>query len=136
MTQSDDTEEILSKLYHSLRAARRRHVIQFLSENSATSVTTREISREIASLEQQTSLNQATGEPYRNVYNALSQTHLSTLSDAGIIIYDPQRQTVGQGIGFDLALLLLDTNTPLVNVITCLTAKDENPPEDTDNNHS
>jgi len=60
----------------------------------------------------------ATGEPYRNAYNALSQTHLPTLDGAGIVIYDPQRQMVSRGVHFELAALLLDTNTSTVDLVT------------------
>ncbi|MFP9060946.1 hypothetical protein ACLI4R_10490 [Natrialbaceae archaeon A-chndr2] len=66
----------------------------------------RTLAKEIAAQEQGVSQKCATGEPYRNVYNALSQTHLSTLSDANIIIYDPKRQTVTAGSNLTLALLL------------------------------
>jgi|GEM_PF-5612823 len=67
-------------------------------------------------------VNHATGEPYRNAYNALSQTHLPTLSDAGIIIYDPKRQLISSGAHFELVTLLLDTNTSTVDIVVGLTA--------------
>lgn len=52
------------------------------------------------------------------MYNALSQTHLPTLSDAGILIYDPQRQTVTYGPNFDIAALLIDINTLTVELFS------------------
>lgn len=120
MVKSEQLEHLLSTLYHSLRAARRRYVIQFLQETDSQTLTTRQLARKIASVEQNVSERRATGEPYRNVYNALSQTHLQTLSEAGIIIYDPERQTVARGRNFALAALLLDTNTPTVGVFSSL----------------
>ena len=79
-------------------------------------MTTRELARKIASLEQGVAESEATGEPYRNVYNALSQTHLPTLTEAGVIIYDPERQIITRGTSFDIAKLLLDINTPTVEI--------------------
>lgn len=62
----------------------------------------------------------ATGEPYRNAYNALSQTHLPTLDAASIVIYDPKRQMVSRGNYFELAALLLDTNISTVELVSAL----------------
>jgi hypothetical protein len=120
MKRNPELDELLSVLYHSLRATRRRYVIQFLENAGRRSVTTRELARKIASLELKVPEPEATGESYRNAYNALSQTHLPTLSDAGIVIYDPKRQVVTKGDNFHLAVLLIDTNTPTVNVFSSL----------------
>jgi hypothetical protein len=126
MRSDQDVDELLSILYHSLRATRRRYVIESLESADRRSVTTRELARKIASLELNVPEHQATGEPYRNAYNALSQTHLPTLSDAGIIIYDSERQIVTPGINFDLAALLIDTNTPTVYVFSSLVEESDN----------
>ena len=120
MSDTPEIEDIISSLYHALRAARRRYVIQFLREADNQTLTTRELARKIASVELGGPERQATGEPYRNAYNALSQTHLPTLSDSGIIIYDSQRQVIRPGVNFDLAALLIDTNTPTVQVFSIL----------------
>ncbi|WP_136717727.1 DUF7344 domain-containing protein [Halorientalis salina] len=116
MTDTDDLEDTLSALYHSLRAARRRYVIQFLQEDNEDELTTRELARKITSLEQECPERQSTGEPYRNAYNALSQTHLPELSEAGIIIYDSQRQIVSTGRNFELTVLLLEIDAATVDV--------------------
>ncbi|WP_434531174.1 DUF7344 domain-containing protein [Haloarcula sp. NS06] len=113
-------DDFISSLYHALRAARRRYAIQFLKEADNQRLTTRELARKIAAVELGVPERQATGEPYRNAYNALSQTHLPTLSDAGIIIYDSQRQVIRPAVNFDLAALLIDTNTPTVHVFSAL----------------
>ena len=54
--------------------------------------------------------NRASGEPYRNVYNALSQTHLPKLADIGAIRYDSDRKTLTTGPRFPVIRLLLDLN--------------------------
>ncbi len=100
----------LSEVYHALSASRRCHVIQLLAKSEEGFHSVRDLAREIAAIEEDVPPDRATGEPYRNVYNALSQTHLSTLSDAGIIIYDSDRQTVGAGPNLDVAALLIVLN--------------------------
>jgi bifunctional N-acetylglucosamine-1-phosphate-uridyltransferase/glucosamine-1-phosphate-acetyltransferase GlmU-like protein len=125
MTDDDELEDLLSTLYHALRAARRRYVIEILEMTTEEILTTRELARKTTSMELGVPERQATGEAYRNAYNALSQTHLPTLSEAGIIIYDPERQTVMPGVSFELAALLLDTNTPTVDVFASLLSGDE-----------
>jgi len=130
MTHSYNLEDLLSGLYHSLRAPRRRYVIETIGEADSGAFTTRELARKVAANELDVGERRATGEPYRNAYNALSQTHLPTLSEAGIIIYDPSRQTVVPGINFRLAHLLIDTNTPTIDTFASLTGQDGN--EDND----
>mgnify|MGYP002277833025 CR=1 FL=1 len=127
MSDTSDLEDFISTLYHALRAARRRHVIQLLKKADNQRLTTRELARKIAGVELGVPERQATGEPYRNAYNALSQTHLPTLSDAGIIIYDSQRQVIRPAVNFELAALLIDTNTPTVHVFSAFVEQsDEN----------
>lgn len=125
-----NVENFLSTLYHALRAPRRRYVVQFLDDEGNQVVTTRELARKIASCEQEVSEEKATGEPYRNAYNALSQTHLPTLSEAEIIVYDPKRQTVHSGAHFDIAALLLETNTPTVDVFRSIVESNDGIDED------
>lgn len=105
------TEPELSGLYHAFRAPRRRLVIQFLAEQPIGPLTTKELAREITAHEQDVPCDEATGEPYRNVYNALTQTHLPTLADPGLIIYESERQRVSPGPNFGDAVLLLAINT-------------------------
>jgi hypothetical protein len=122
MTDSD-LEELLSVLYHALRTERRRNIIRILRSSNDRTLSTSDLAREIAGGEIGVSPEHATGEPYRNAYNALSQTHLPTLSAAGIIIYEPKRQLVSPGVHLDLARLLLDANTSTVDVVSALTAE-------------
>jgi hypothetical protein len=109
-----DFDEFLSKVHHTLRATRRRYVVQLMDECEDPILTVRSLARRIAAREHSVPHNQATGEPYRNAYNALSQTHLPTLADAEIIIYDSNRQTVSAGEYFDLAILLVMMTRPAV----------------------
>jgi len=119
--QSDQPEEIgaieeeLSILLHALRASRRRCVIEYLekTEESET-VSTRLLAQQIAARENGIAVEYVSGEPYKNVYNALSQTHLPTLNSAEVIVYDPMRQTVQKGPLFDLAALVLNLSQPAI----------------------
>ena len=110
MNGNEDSPDVLSEVYHALSAPRRCHVIQLLAKSEDGTLAVRDLAREIAAIEEGVPPDRATGEPYRNVYNALSQTHLSTLSDAGIIIYDSDRQTVAAGHHLDVAALLIVLN--------------------------
>jgi len=108
-------EELLSTLLHALRASRRRHVVQILEHTEEdNSVSTRWLAQQIAAIENGIAVEHASGEPYKNVYNALSQSHLPTLTRAEVIVYDPQRQTVVKGPLFDLAALLLNLSQPAI----------------------
>lgn len=94
MTETPVFPCFLSDLYHVLSAPRRCYSIQLLAQMNDQTVTVRELSRNITAVEQGVCTEHATGEPYRNVYNALSQTHLSTMADIGLLSYDNQRQQV------------------------------------------
>lgn len=121
MNESSKHSDFLSVLYHALRATRRRCIIRHLEENRNKEFTTRELARNVASFEQDIPRRKVSGEPYRNAYNALSQTHLSTLSEAGIIIYDSNRQTVSIGENFTLSVILIENNATTVEVFLTLT---------------
>jgi len=110
-----ELESRLSTLLHALRALRRRRVVRLLDSNpSEDIISTRWLARQIAGAENETPPVHATSKQYKNVYNALSQTHLPTLSNASIIVYDPQRQEVRSGPALTIAVLLLDITKPTV----------------------
>jgi hypothetical protein len=113
----DEGNGLLSTLYHALRARRRRETIRLLHDADAQVLSVRTLAREIAAIEHELPARYATGEPYRNAYNALSQTHLPTLANAGIIIYDPERQTVSAGPNLRPAALLVATNRPAIETL-------------------
>lgn len=117
MSNNIPEEAVLSTLHHALRATRRRSVILILTEIPGRSVSVRNLAKQIAAEEENVSLEQATGEPYRNVYNALSQTHLPMLSDADIIIYDSDRQVVSPGRHLLAAKMLAALGPPVVRTL-------------------
>ena len=113
----EKADEFLSLLYHALRTRRRRQVIRILARSDDETVTVRSLARKIAATEQSVPRSQATGEPYRNAYNALSQTHLPALVDAGIVIYDPKRQIVSPGSNLKISALLVIINASIIEVL-------------------
>ncbi len=127
MSGNENLSDVLSGVYHALSASRRCHVIQLLARSEDGTLSVRDLAREIAAIEEEVEPEKATGEPYRNVYNALSQTHLSTLSDADIIIYDSNRQTVVAGPNLDIAALLI-----VLNQATYQTLRGDSLPEPVD----
>lgn len=108
------THQSLSTIHHALRAPRRRLVVGLVSHRVLTTATTgsnptgsvggvtdspvkipvRQLSKEIAAIEEGIRIEHATGDPYQNVYNSLTQTHLPELDDVGAIDYDSDRKTV------------------------------------------
>ncbi len=114
MSELNEENRLLSEFYHSLRSPRRQYLIEYLSRVRQDKYTTSELAKYISSVERGISMTHATGEPYRNVYNALSQTHLPTLADTKIISYNNDRQIITHGENFELAALLLDTTKPIV----------------------
>lgn len=116
MSLNNCGDDFPSKVYHALRTPRRRYVIELVAEND-DEISVRALAKEITSQEQDVMLEHATGEPYRNTYNALSQTHLDTLSEADIIIYDSERQTVTAGPNLMIALLLSNLNQVLFQTL-------------------
>ena len=115
--EGDEDDGYLSTLYHALRARRRRETIRFLHYVNTSVLPVRALAREITAVEYQIPRKQATGEPYRNTYNALCQTHLPTLDDAGIVIYDSERQTVTEGPNLSLAALLVAISQPAIETL-------------------
>lgn len=110
MTRSETYSDDLSEIYHALRTPRRRFVIQLLAKSDQEQLSIRSLSSHIAAAEENVTPERATGEPYRNVYNALSQTHLPCLSNTEIVRYDQDRQHISTGPMFELAVLFLRIN--------------------------
>jgi len=95
-------------------------VIQILSNTENEEYTTRDLSEKITAIEHDISKKDATGEPYRNVYNALSQTHLETMANADLIEYDHQRQRVKPKRNLKLAALIVDHNIMIYLILNLL----------------
>lgn len=74
MSGDEDPSNVLSEIYHTVSAPRRCHVIQLLAKSEEDRLPVRTLAREIAAIEEEVAPDRATGEPYRNVYNGLSQT--------------------------------------------------------------
>lgn len=117
MTNNSTRSDILSQIYHSLRAPRRRILIQVIARSDENTLSVRTCARHVTAVENGVQPRMATGEQYRNVYNALSQTHLSTLSDAGLVIYDADRQTVSAGPKLQLGMLMITLNRTTYRVL-------------------
>jgi len=106
------TNQSLSVIHHALRASRRRLIIGLVahrtistasidnkdestqSPSSEVVVTVRRLAKEVVTFEENISVDQATGDPYHNVYTALVQTHLPELEEVGAIKYDADRKRV------------------------------------------
>ena len=117
MTATESFDCPVSELHHSLRARRRRLVVQAVRREDEATVPVRSLAREIAANEHGIPNSQATGEPYRNAYNALSQTHLPTLASTRIILYDPMRQTVSAGPNLSVAALVIEITRPAITLL-------------------
>lgn len=99
--------ETLCEVHHILSAPRRWHTILLVAERGDDWASVSHLARAIAANEQDLAPEQTSGEPYRGVYNALSQTHLPALADAGILEYDGDRQKARRGEQFPVAMLVL-----------------------------
>lgn len=117
MSEEVSEDTLLSTLYHALRASRRRAVITTLANSSGLPISVRDLAKKIAASEENVTLAQATGEPYRNAYNALSQSHLPMLAEADIIIYDSDRQVVSPGSKILVATMLVAVGPPVIQTL-------------------
>jgi hypothetical protein len=102
------TDKSLSAIHHALRTPRRRLLVGFLlhrvitsndepwvqSTDTACESPVPQLAREIVAIEENVSLEQATGDTYRSVYTALIQTHLPKLDDLGAVEFDEDRKIV------------------------------------------
>jgi len=117
MTGTESFENPVSELHHALRATRRRTVVSLLTNSEEATIPVRSLAREIAAEEHSIPTAAASGEPYRNAYNALSQTHLPTLSSTGVIIYDPKRQKISAGPNLTVAYIIIEMTRPTVTLL-------------------
>jgi len=128
MSHDTNDDDFLTILYHALRAQRRRRAIRLLHHTDSSKLSVRILAREIAAAEHGIPIRHATGEPYRNVYNALCQSHLPTLADASIVIYDSKRQTVAEGPNHPLAVFLVEISRPAVETLQATESADKDGP--------
>ncbi|MFC7028617.1 hypothetical protein ACFQH8_16710 [Halomicroarcula sp. GCM10025710] len=106
--------EEVSTVCSLLRNRRRRLVVLYMLTREQDEWTTMsEVARWVTAVTQGYSIEEATGDDYRNVRESLRNTHLSALADAGVIKYDAQQTRVAPGERLDdvagvfLHLLLL-----------------------------
>jgi hypothetical protein len=93
--------------YQLFSAPRRCYVIQALNASASETLTVRELARAVATAESAESTEVIKNAEYRNVYNALTQTHLSKLAAEEIIEYDTNRKVITAGRNFQTAHRLL-----------------------------
>lgn len=131
------TDESVSTIHHALRATRRRLTVMLVSHRTIssssttseaanihsesktgeTTVSVRQLAREIVSLEENISIQQATGDPYHNVYTALIQTHLPQLADVSAIEYDHHRKTVRPGPNLVALAMVTTVTSPVAQML-------------------
>jgi hypothetical protein len=97
----------LTELYELLSAPRRCYVLRVLRETDDDWLSVRATAKRVASIEAGIPRSAVSGDTYRNVYNALTQTHLSKLAAANVISYDPNRKLITVGSEFQLLRRLL-----------------------------
>jgi hypothetical protein len=108
------TDCSISTIHHTLQAPRRRLTIAFVAHRAIVpssveseqadlasrdqidddAVSVRQLAKEIVAIEDDVSVEAATGDAYHNVYTALIQTHLPKLDDVAAVEYNPDRKTV------------------------------------------
>jgi hypothetical protein len=84
----------LTEVYELLSAPRRCYVLRVLHETDDDRLSVRATAKRVAALETDTPRSTVSGGTYRNVYNALTQTHLSKLAAADVITYDSDRKLI------------------------------------------
>ncbi|EMA16154.1 DUF7344 domain-containing protein [Haloarcula amylolytica] len=106
--------EEVSTVCSLLMNRRRQLVVLYMltcEQNEWTTMS--EVARWVTAVTQGYSIEEATGDDYRNIRESLRNTHLSALADAGVIEYDAQQTRVAPGeqledvAGVFLHLLLL-----------------------------
>ena len=126
------TDVSLDAIHHSLRASRRRLIITVLAhhylahtqaktqdspEARESTVSVRELSRVIVTIEEEVPIEHATGAPYHNVYTSLIQTHLPELDDIGAIDYDSSRKVVRPDDNLVALAIVANISSPIVKLL-------------------
>jgi len=126
------TDVSLDAIHHSLRASRRRLIISSLAHHYLThtqaktqsspteldsTVSVRELSRAIVTIEEGVPIEHATGAPYHNVYTSLIQTHLPELDDVGAIEYNSSRKVVRPDDNLVALAIVANISSPVVKLL-------------------
>lgn len=127
----------VSTIHHALRSSRRRLTVILVAYQTVASVqgtsqqnnpcqeehphdesvTVRGVARQITSIEEGIPEEQATGEPYHNVYTSLIQTHLPRLEAVGAISYDSDRKIIRPNINLLALTIVSAASSPLVQLL-------------------
>jgi hypothetical protein len=121
----------VSASHHVLCAPRRRLVVILLTHrvlslisaqpqanddtplDTDISTTARCLAKEIVAIEDDVSVENATGAAYKSSYNSLIQTHLPELDDVGAINYDPDGKTVRPDRNLFALAVIATTSSPV-----------------------
>lgn len=110
----DDEAETLTKdaIYSMLSNRRRRLVLNYL-RRTEEEVSVRDLSEEVAALENGIDANEVTYKQRKRVYTSLHQTHLPKLDDVGVVVYDRDRGTISlTSLAAELDSFLDNTDEP------------------------
>ena len=111
-------EEDLSALFFLLWPSRRRQVIWYVTSlNQGEQVAVRELSEQIAAVEEDVAPDAVSNPAYRNVYSNLDQNHLPKLADADVIQYDADRQLVAPGPNRDAFAVLIAIGVTVTSLL-------------------
>lgn len=129
------TDPAISTIHHTLRAPRRRLVVEIIGRrtfldsqtcpNCSESrwseisegdvISARQLARSIVAIEDEIPQDNASGKEYHTTYTSLVQTHLPQLNDAGVVKFDAERKTIQPGTNLLLAFILTSITVPLVH---------------------
>lgn len=113
-----ELEANLSALFFLLQPSRRRQVIWYLtSVNQGEQVSVRELSEQIAAVEQNIAPNALSNPESRTVYSNLYQNHLEPLAEADLIHYNADRKLVAPGPNHNAFAVLLATNVSMASLL-------------------
>lgn len=110
----DDEAETLTKddIYSMLSNRRRRLVLDYL-RRTEEDVSVRDLSEEVAALENGVDANEVTYKQRKRVYTSLHQTHLPKLDEVGVVVYDRDRGVISlTSLAAELDSFLDDTDEP------------------------
>jgi hypothetical protein len=86
-------------------------------QDEETVVPVRQVAKQIVAIENDVSLEQATGDPYHNVYTSLIQTHLPKLNDVGAIDYNSERKYISPERNLVALAIVASLSSPVVQML-------------------
>lgn len=129
-------EQSISTIHHTLRSTRRRLAVLLIANKTLDQLFTkdeqadsnqedrepvelsvRDLAKEIVAIEQEISVERATGGAYHNVYTALTQVHLHRLDSIDAINYNPARKTIQPDHNLLALASVAASTSPLVQLL-------------------